>query len=269
MVDEGADARGARGVLSCMERGRTGRSCMERSCMERVVGALVTGVILFGLAAGCEAGDDALLVPPMSQPSAPPEAPPGTAKAPSDTPAGDPEGSKPSGVEGGGEVAPPLNADLAPAVGPADGAGPLDAGGADTGGADGGAVSGPPAAADAGAGDAGSPPGNDCCTPSTSGSCRDTAIAACVCEGDPFCCSTEYDATCVTQAISRCGLDCEDRAPTSDCCAPSDVPGCTRSDVQACICDIDPICCVFRFDQNCVNLATSRCGASCGDGGTP
>jgi hypothetical protein len=84
-----------------------------------------------------------------------------------------------------------------------------------------------------------------------------------VCEGDPFCCSTEFDALCVRQAVSRCGQDCDDRPPESDCCSASNVPGCTDAPVAACICEIDPFCCVFRFDQSCVNLGVSRCSLSC------
>jgi hypothetical protein len=124
-------------------------------------------------------------------------------------------------------------------------------------------------AVDAGAGvdaagvEAPGPPSNDCCTESGSGGCNDEAVEACVCAGDAFCCAVEYDALCANQAVSRCGIDCDERPPVSDCCAPSDVPGCTRPEVAACICDIDPFCCVFRFDQNCVNLGVSRCGAAC------
>jgi hypothetical protein len=126
------------------------------------------------------------------------------------------------------------------------------------------------AAPDAGSGpgdsDPGSAgPGNDCCTPSSSGGCNDAQVAACVCQGDPFCCSTEFDALCVNQAVSRCGRDCDDRPPESDCCSASSVPGCTDAPVAACICEIDPFCCVFRFDQSCVNLGVSRCNPSCGE----
>ena len=104
---------------------------------------------------------------------------------------------------------------------------------------------------------------NDCCSASESGGCSDEVVLACVCEGDPFCCSTEYDALCVTQAISRCGERCDERPPVSDCCSTSDVPGCSDAPVSACICEIDPFCCVFRFDQSCVNLGISRCNTSC------
>lgn len=111
--------------------------------------------------------------------------------------------------------------------------------------------------------DAAALPSNDCCSTSSSGGCADEAVAACVCGGDPFCCSEEYDALCVNQAVSRCGQDCDERLPVSDCCGASGVPGCTVPEVQACICDIDPFCCVFRFDQNCVSLGVARCNLSC------
>jgi hypothetical protein len=139
-----------------------------------------------------------------------------------------------------------------------------DAGSGDAGSGD--AGSGAAGSGAAGPGDAG--PGvaglrNECCATSGSGGCNDEAVAACVCEGDPFCCSTEFDALCVNQAVSRCGQDCDDRPPESDCCSASGVPGCTDAPVAACICEIDPFCCVFRFDQSCVNLGVSRCGLSC------
>jgi hypothetical protein len=142
-----------------------------------------------------------------------------------------------------------------------------------------GALTQPLSAAEADAGDSGADaaadlgdpgpdhpgPSNDCCTTSSSGGCNDAAVASCVCEGDPFCCSTEFDALCVNQAVSRCGRDCDDRPPESDCCSASSVPGCTDAPVAACICEIDPFCCVFRFDQSCVNLGVSRCNLGCGD----
>lgn len=106
---------------------------------------------------------------------------------------------------------------------------------------------------------------NDCCSTGSSAGCNDEAVLACVCEGDEFCCSTEYDGVCVSQAQSLCGLTCDTRAPESDCCAPSDVPGCTQAGVEACICGIDPFCCIFRFDESCVNLAAARCAGGCAE----
>jgi hypothetical protein len=128
-------------------------------------------------------------------------------------------------------------------------------------GADGGLTEDAAAPAERDAGTAAA--SNDCCSTSGTSGCNDPGVLACVCEGDEFCCSTEYDGVCVTQAQSRCGLACDVRAPESDCCAPSGVPGCTQPEVQACICDIDPFCCIFRFDENCVNVAAARCAGGC------
>jgi hypothetical protein len=117
--------------------------------------------------------------------------------------------------------------------------------------------------------DAAAPTANDCCSTSASGGCSDPVVAACVCEGDPACCESSYDDICVNQAVARCGERCDDRAPVSNCCSASEVPGCTLPDVAQCICAIDPFCCVFRFDQNCVNLGLSQCSAVCGEEARP
>jgi hypothetical protein len=131
--------------------------------------------------------------------------------------------------------------------------------------ADGGGATAQADAAAVDAVDAGSElvPENGCCTASSAPGCNDPEVLACVCEGDAFCCNDSYDALCVRQGISRCGVDCDARPPASDCCSPSSVPGCSVPDVEACICAVDPFCCVFRFDDNCVNLATAQCSVSC------
>jgi hypothetical protein len=145
----------------------------------------------------------------------------------------------------------------------------------DAGLADGGRETSDSGASDAGisdaaiAPDAAPLPSNDCCSTSSSGGCNDPLVSACVCEGDPACCGAEYDDICVTQAVSRCGQRCDERPPVSDCCSPSDVPSCSVPEVAACVCAIDPFCCVFRFDQNCVNLGLSQCNAACGEEAQP
>lgn len=49
---------------------------------------------------------------------------------------------------------------------------------------------------------------SEACCEST-GSCPDPAIAECVCMGDPFCCETTWDATCIEAAVNECGLVCD------------------------------------------------------------
>jgi hypothetical protein len=108
------------------------------------------------------------------------------------------------------------------------------------------------------------PPGDCCSTSASSGGCSDPEVLSCVCEIDPLCCSTIYDSFCASVAVSRCGQQCDERVPVSDCCQERDVPGCTDPAVEACVCQVDPFCCIFLYDQSCVDIGTSSCGAVCG-----
>jgi hypothetical protein len=47
----------------------------------------------------------------------------------------------------------------------------------------------------------------DCCIPHLYVGCQDAAITNCVCSLDPYCCSTEWDNYCVTEALD-CGAIC-------------------------------------------------------------
>jgi hypothetical protein len=141
-----------------------------------------------------------------------------------------------------------------------DDAGLGDGGVADAGlGSDGGV-------ADAGLGGDAAPPGpsNDCCTISSSPGCTDPDVLACVCEWDALCCASTYDSFCASIAVSRCDQQCEDRVPVSDCCEERDVPGCTDPVVEECVCQIDPFCCIFLYDQNCVDIGITSCANACG-----
>lgn len=111
--------------------------------------------------------------------------------------------------------------------------------------------------------DAGSlPRSNDCCTESPLPGCSNGPVLECVCAGDAACCSEAYDALCVTEAITRCALACEAPPPDSDCSTPSELPSCTVPEIAECVCAIDPFCCTFRFDANCVTLAAAECSGA-------
>lgn len=107
---------------------------------------------------------------------------------------------------------------------------------------------------------------NDCCSTSGEPGCSDPTLAECVCLTDVHCCSESYDELCVTQAVAQCGAVCSDQPPASDCCSAASSPGCGVSEVEACVCAIDPFCCGGRFDQSCANLAQAACGATCPGG---
>ncbi len=48
------------------------------------------------------------------------------------------------------------------------------------------------------------------------------------------------------------------------CCAAQSQPGCTASDCQACVCDLDPTCCAQAWDAFCAEAAAIECQTSCG-----
>lgn len=55
-------------------------------------------------------------------------------------------------------------------------------------------------------------------------------------------------------------------APTTgDCCTVHGGAACDDMTVAACVCDIDRYCCNSSWDQRCVDLATSDCGACTGN----
>jgi hypothetical protein len=103
----------------------------------------------------------------------------------------------------------------------------------------------------------------DCCASHEGAGCADDAILTCLCQVDNACCSGPYDATCVAEARGSCSLNCAPALPANDCCTPNGTGGCSAPEVQACVCAIDPFCCVGGFDDHCVNLARHRCGATC------
>jgi len=103
----------------------------------------------------------------------------------------------------------------------------------------------------------------DCCEESEEPGCEDAALLSCLCQVDMDCCFDSYDSFCVMEAKAECGLVCETAPPDSDCCAAGENPGCTDDGVEACVCGIDPFCCVESFDANCAGIAVDMCGADC------
>lgn len=58
-----------------------------------------------------------------------------------------------------------------------------------------------------------------------------------------------------------------DNPATNQCCEASGAPGCNDDGVLACVCALDSFCCQVAFDEICVNLALTSCGATCSNAG--
>ncbi len=105
-----------------------------------------------------------------------------------------------------------------------------------------------------------------CCETADEGGCGDEQINDCVCAADAQCCLSGYDQLCVDQAVAECGLQCEQPPPESDCCEASEVGQCTDAEVNDCVCAFDPYCCNVSYDENCVSMGVTYCGATCQEG---
>ncbi len=98
----------------------------------------------------------------------------------------------------------------------------------------------------------------DCCAPDSAPGCSDVAVRSCVCDADPYCCTTAWDALCVDEVDS---LGCGTCDTSVACCEASGAPGCELPPVQSCVCAADPYCCATAWDALCVDeVTTLGCG---------
>lgn len=107
----------------------------------------------------------------------------------------------------------------------------------------------------------------DCCDVSDAPGCDDPAILACVCAIDEFCCSTAWDRSCVGIATyGPCAGGCvvDGPPPPDDCCLAVGGVGCLDGDVQDCVCAHDPYCCLYGWDDVCVDYVDQYGCGSCG-----
>ncbi len=106
-----------------------------------------------------------------------------------------------------------------------------------------------------------------CCEPVDEPGCSDPAIEPCVCGIDDYCCTTAWDASCVAIAsYGDCAGGCivDEPPPPGDCCAVEGGGGCVEPDVQDCVCAHDPYCCLYIWDDICVEYVDQyECG-TCG-----
>jgi hypothetical protein len=115
------------------------------------------------------------------------------------------------------------------------------------------------------------PGSGDCCTDNGTPGCQDSQCCAQVCLLDGFCCSSVWDASCATLALTVCGAGACGAAVCpgpGDCCADNGSPAC--DDVACCdlVCAEDGFCCSTGWDQDCADLAASLCAPGSCSGAT-
>ena len=85
--------------------------------------------------------------------------------------------------------------------------------------------------------------------------CDEPYCCAAVCALLPYCCEAFWDQGCVDIAAERCSVGCGSPYGQS-CFSPSDgTPGC--NDIVCCraVCNVDPYCCDFEWDDVCAQIA--------------
>jgi hypothetical protein len=90
-----------------------------------------------------------------------------------------------------------------------------------------------------------------------------SACATSVCNSDPFCCSTDWDALCVSHAESLCGNLCAGGGCAHSECqvgAPLD-PNCSAC--AGAVCNQDSFCCTQQWDNICVGIAQNSGSCNC------
>lgn len=104
-----------------------------------------------------------------------------------------------------------------------------------------------------------------CYVPNGTPGCDDADCCLAVCEIDPFCCDTDWDAICADDAAVHCrgATDCFCDFAEGSCCRANGTGGCEQPACCRSVCDVDPFCCDVAWDGDCADLAAHFCTSVC------
>ncbi|MFQ5463716.1 MAG: hypothetical protein ACE5E5_13955, partial [Phycisphaerae bacterium] len=112
----------------------------------------------------------------------------------------------------------------------------------------------------------GCPGEGDCCAVGGNGTpgCHDATCCDAVCDADPFCCLTAWDAVCAGRANDALCVDfCDPLAAcdqgTGSCCVTNPTGGCSEASCCETVCQLLPSCCLDAWKPECVVLAEAHC----------
>ncbi|MBI4716759.1 MAG: thrombospondin type 3 repeat-containing protein [Planctomycetes bacterium] len=90
------------------------------------------------------------------------------------------------------------------------------------------------------------------------------SVCQAVCEVDPFCCLTEWDAVCVEEIGDECGVFSACRNGRGSCFSQHANAGCNVESCCNAVCDRDSACCNDVWDDVCATIATDlRASGQC------
>lgn len=106
---------------------------------------------------------------------------------------------------------------------------------------------------------------DDCCRPSNSPACAQSACCQAVCAVDSFCCQFAWDEQCAAAArdvgVCACAGDGCGAPGSGSCFQPHSTPNCEDADCCNTICAIPELaaCCTVSWDADCVDAAKFLC----------
>jgi hypothetical protein len=132
-----------------------------------------------------------------------------------------------------------------------------------------GVLAGAGGAAQAGAGGAGGSSGGMAGGPTNTGAVGGTSSGGSGATSDSGTTggSTGIDSGVGDASLGGSGGTTDASTGYGDCCTAHGTPGCTDTNVQKCVCDIDATCCGIGWNANCVLKAFTYNCAACPDGG--
>ncbi len=108
-----------------------------------------------------------------------------------------------------------------------------------------------------GAGPCGDPAAGSCFEADGTPGCDLLECCLSVCAVEPVCCETAWDLTCKDLANVLCG-NCGS-PDAGDCCQADGTPGCDDAACCRAVCEADPFCCAFGWDELCAASAAKLC----------
>ena len=124
-------------------------------------------------------------------------------------------------------------------------------------------------------GGCGDPTARSCFVASFMQGCSDPGCCIFICDiADAYCCTVQWDAICVGQALTfaQLGLGCTMPAGSEsgrgNCLVAHATKGCSDEDCAAAVCSIDENCCRIIWDADCADLAEFVCISPGGCPGT-
>mmetsp|Transcript_17412 Transcript_17412/g.40037 ORF Transcript_17412/g.40037 Transcript_17412/m.40037 type:complete len:1463 (+) Transcript_17412:134-4522(+) len=103
------------------------------------------------------------------------------------------------------------------------------------------------------------PAENSCLEESREPGCEDLECLQSLCESAASCCVDQYDFYCVEKAKRNSICNPSLPKPSNSCFETNELGGCTDRRCQNAVCEYNGLCCGWKWDDFCIDLAEKAC----------